>query len=280
MGLLLGGVAPVAARSASGTPSSSSLSSLSSSSSPQRVSIVWAATALQRSDRRPDRVEISPEQLANGAMLAERLALDSGRPTRVLGWYHSHPHITVSPSHVDVGTQKMWQSMDEDFVGLIFSVFNGASLQLTAFQTGRDGERTHVPIHVAQPPPFASSSWREIVNIYAMSLKEDRDAYRHAQQTEASSADAPAAHGAAAANASPFMLQEETQQANAAAPAVSPFKAVHDGGLFQASLARVSEYGLGPLRAAMDARALRETRKREDLERRREAAERVLKECA
>ena len=46
--------------------------------------------------------------------------------------YHSHPHITVLPSHVDVRTQAMYQSMDEGFIGLIFSVFNqvtGFSLQ-------------------------------------------------------------------------------------------------------------------------------------------------------
>lgn len=24
----------------------------------------------------------------------------TGRTTRVIGWYHSHPHITVLPSHV------------------------------------------------------------------------------------------------------------------------------------------------------------------------------------
>lgn len=24
----------------------------------------------------------------------------TGRPVRVVGWYHSHPHITVWPSHV------------------------------------------------------------------------------------------------------------------------------------------------------------------------------------
>lgn len=42
----------------------------------------------------------------------------------MLGWYHSHPHITVWPSHVDVGTQADYQLMDENFIGLIFSCFN------------------------------------------------------------------------------------------------------------------------------------------------------------
>ena len=42
----------------------------------------------------------------------------------VLGWYHSHPHITVHPSHVDLATQSSYQTMEQNFVGLIFSVFN------------------------------------------------------------------------------------------------------------------------------------------------------------
>jgi hypothetical protein len=72
-----------------------------------------------------------------------------GKTTRVIGWYHSHPHITVLPSHVgkltylkkyifisifslefrdvyyeDVRTQAMYQLLDQGFIGLIFSCFN------------------------------------------------------------------------------------------------------------------------------------------------------------
>jgi hypothetical protein len=43
---------------------------------------------------------------------------------RVIGWYHSHPHITVQPSHVDVRTQGQYQAMDPGFLGLIFSCFS------------------------------------------------------------------------------------------------------------------------------------------------------------
>ena len=43
---------------------------------------------------------------------------------QVLGWYHSHPHITVWPSHVDVGTQADYQLMDSNFIGVIFSCFH------------------------------------------------------------------------------------------------------------------------------------------------------------
>ena len=43
---------------------------------------------------------------------------------RVLDKYNSQPHITVHPSHVDLATQASYQTMDINFVGLIFSVFN------------------------------------------------------------------------------------------------------------------------------------------------------------
>jgi proteasome lid subunit RPN8/RPN11 len=52
-----------------------------------------------------DRVECSGTQMAEVASYAEQLTQETGRRTRVVGWYHSHPHITVMPSHVDVNTQ-------------------------------------------------------------------------------------------------------------------------------------------------------------------------------
>jgi len=57
---------------------------------------------LRRLDKKKDRVEISSEQLLKAAAEAERLTVELNRPMRVLGWYHSHPHITVCPSHVGV----------------------------------------------------------------------------------------------------------------------------------------------------------------------------------
>lgn len=47
-----------------------------------------------------DRVEISPLQLSAATLKAEKLSVKVSKPIRVLGWYHSHPHITVQPSHV------------------------------------------------------------------------------------------------------------------------------------------------------------------------------------
>lgn len=79
---------------------------------------------LQRSDKRKDRVEISTEQLHAAMMKTSELSEILGESINVLGWYHSHPHITVQPSHVDLRTQASYQMMDSRFVGIIFSVFN------------------------------------------------------------------------------------------------------------------------------------------------------------
>jgi BRCA1/BRCA2-containing complex subunit 3 len=84
------------------------------------VAVVHDVLILVRSDRRKDRVEISPEQMAMASGRAEELGAKQGRTVRVIGWYHSHPHITVVPSHVDVRTQAQWQQMDQGFIGLIF----------------------------------------------------------------------------------------------------------------------------------------------------------------
>eukprot|EP00897_Mesotaenium_endlicherianum_P008040 jgi/Mesen1/7264/ME000373S06337 len=98
------------------------------------VAQVWSAAPQTRSDRRKDRVETNPEQLAaataeaeisspppmppppmpppppplqpaqapllDSALARHVLSASTGRTTRVIGWYHSHPHITVLPSHV------------------------------------------------------------------------------------------------------------------------------------------------------------------------------------
>ena len=84
-----------------------------------------------------DRVEIDHEDMIAASEFAEGL---SGS-RRVLGWDHSHPRMTVHPSHVDLATQANYQLMDSDFVGLIFSVFNYDSTnnvdskEAIAFQT-------------------------------------------------------------------------------------------------------------------------------------------------
>jgi len=75
-----------------------------------------------------------------------------GKPMMVIGWYHSHPHITVFPSHVgellehmlpkdqhlidmdsllDLRTQLSQQLMDDKFFGIIVSCFNSHNDNVT-----------------------------------------------------------------------------------------------------------------------------------------------------
>ncbi|OMP00130.1 JAB1/Mov34/MPN/PAD-1 [Corchorus olitorius] len=84
------------------------------------------------------------------------MTVSTGRTTRVIGWYHSHPHITVLPSHVDVRTQAMYQLLDSGFIGLIFSCFSEDTnkvgrIQVIAFQSS-DGKQSHVSIPLAITP--------------------------------------------------------------------------------------------------------------------------------
>ena len=104
------------------------------------VSTVWDCCPLQRLDKRRDRVEISPEQLVNATSMAEKLSIQDGLPTRVIGWYHSHPQFIHYPSAIDLNCQSQYQQLDRGFVGLIFSLFNSdksniGSIKLHAFQS-------------------------------------------------------------------------------------------------------------------------------------------------
>eukprot|EP00730_Choanoeca_flexa_P002134 TRINITY_DN10927_c0_g1_i2.p1 TRINITY_DN10927_c0_g1~~TRINITY_DN10927_c0_g1_i2.p1 ORF type:complete len:364 (+),score=37.30 TRINITY_DN10927_c0_g1_i2:210-1301(+) len=115
------------------------------------VAIVTDVFITVRKDRRPDRVEISAEQLSAGQIHAEHRARQAGLPLTVLGWYHSHPNLTVWPSHVDLRTQMDFQQLGADFVGLIFSVYDSKELRtdLCCFQSRRGPtghERVDVPV--------------------------------------------------------------------------------------------------------------------------------------
>ncbi|NXO76573.1 BRCC3 deubiquitinase, partial [Sitta europaea] len=125
MGLCIGEVPPAEGRPRGGAGGGSTYAScgLHGAVDTSRIVHIHSVIILRRSDKRKDRVEISPEQLSAASTEAEMLAEMTGRPMRVVGWYHSHPHITVWPSHVDVRTQAMYQMMDQGFVGLIFSCF-------------------------------------------------------------------------------------------------------------------------------------------------------------
>jgi len=124
--------------------------------SPQESkAFIVGVSVLTRSDKRKDRVEISPEQLTAASGEAEKITEQLGKRTRVIGWYHSHPHITVLPSHVDIHTQSSYQMLDPGFIGLIFSCFNkdaantSGRIQVTAFQSIDLSK-------IQQPPPKES----------------------------------------------------------------------------------------------------------------------------
>lgn len=88
------------------------------------ASNIHMSIVFERLDKRADRVEISPEQLSLAAEFAEKLSNDLNKNYFIIGWYHSHPRITVLPSLVDIKTQNMYEMMDKNFIGIIVSVYN------------------------------------------------------------------------------------------------------------------------------------------------------------
>nr|BAE29117.1 unnamed protein product [Mus musculus] len=154
-----------------------------------RIVHIHSVIILRRSDKRKDRVEISPEQLSAASTEAERLSELTGRPMRVVGWYHSHPHITVWPSHVDVRTQAMYQMMDQGFVGLIFSCFiedkntKTGRVLYTCFQSiqaqkSSEYERIEIPIHIVPHITIGEVCLESAVELPKILCQEEQDAYR------------------------------------------------------------------------------------------------------
>ncbi|KAL4239626.1 BRCA1 BRCA2-containing complex [Mactra antiquata] len=159
----------------------------------QKVSRISAVIVLRRSDKQSDRVEISPEQLSAASTEAERLAVELQRPMRVIGWYHSHPHITVWPSHVDVRTQATYQLMDPGFVGLIYSVFNEDKntkqnrIQVTCFQAaGNDPNftRIEIPLHIVPSEKIGSASVQSLITLPSILTMEEEEAYYRAMENK------------------------------------------------------------------------------------------------
>lgn len=149
------------------------------------TALIWGALPQPRCDRQKDRVETNPEQLTAASVQAEKMTLETGRTTRVIGWYHSHPHITVLPSHVDVRTQAMYQLLDSGFIGLIFSCFNEdqykvGRIQVTAFQS-LDGKQNHV-----LKPHFSPINKSSIIDLES-SLSSTENSLTHSGSTRVES---------------------------------------------------------------------------------------------
>ncbi|KAI4295130.1 hypothetical protein MLD38_040620 [Melastoma candidum] len=173
MGLLLGDIQP----SKTGT-----------------TALIWGASPQTRSDRQKDRVETNPEQLAAASAQAERMTISTGRTTRVIGWYHSHPHITVLPSHVDVRTQAMYQLLDSGFIGLIFSCFSEDSnkigrIQVIAFQTS-DGKQSQV----SRPIPVSPVNIGQVIDLESSLSSLETASARPGQTAEEDTGDSRMSH--------------------------------------------------------------------------------------
>lgn len=128
-----------------------------------RVAEVCEAYPLSRTDKRPDRVEVSSEQLAVMVTLAEERGL------KVIGWYHSHPHITAAPSHVDARTQGQFQSLDQGFAGLICAVFQQRdetiwpSIKIVAFQSDNSAHEPGGFVGAGlEPPTYDQVVYRKV----------------------------------------------------------------------------------------------------------------------
>ncbi|XP_029650271.1 lys-63-specific deubiquitinase BRCC36 [Octopus sinensis] len=156
----------------------------------KKVAHISAVIMLRRSDKQADRVEISPEQLSAASIKAEELAIELKQPLRVLGWYHSHPHITVWPSHVDVQTQAMYQMMEPGFIGLIFSVFNEDKnskqnkIQTTCFQSRKSSlsenqfERIEIPLNIVPSGSIGQACLESLVDLPRIISQEEDEAYQ------------------------------------------------------------------------------------------------------
>lgn len=154
------------------------------------VCFISAVILLRRSDKQADRVEISPEQLSAASSRAEELSQMLDRPMRVIGWYHSHPHITVWPSHIDVQTQAAYQLMDDGFIGVIFSVFNQekatnkSRVEVACFQSAKHGvgydnyERVEIPLHI-EPVDFMSEACvQSLAELATIIEQEEEESYK------------------------------------------------------------------------------------------------------
>ncbi|ORY32729.1 hypothetical protein BCR33DRAFT_856444 [Rhizoclosmatium globosum] len=172
---------------------------MGTTSADQQTVTVSHCLFCQRKDKRRDRVEISGEQLSAAISFAERTE------TSVVGWAHSHPHITVLPSHVDLRCQRDQQMLSEAFIGLILSVFNDFGgvqrCQFIAFRTVADGSeliRMEVPVYI-QPTNkttgIKSASLEQLYRVPQIFLQEEKEAFEKAIQNQNQSQKGKEGHG-------------------------------------------------------------------------------------
>ncbi|KAI9237220.1 hypothetical protein MVEG_08957 [Podila verticillata NRRL 6337] len=167
---------------------------------PTEIARVDGVSLLTRSEKRKDRVEIGPEQLILAAVEAEEITKATGKTTRVIGWYHSHPHITVFPSHVDLRTQLSQQTMDRRFIGMIVSCFNTDSdlankIQITCFQSSSDSQHIKLPFSVINENPLDSLTLPKLLEIPARIFDEQRQSFYKSLPLQSPKAQKPGSSG-------------------------------------------------------------------------------------
>ena len=99
---------------------------------------IFSTICLTRKCKAKDRVEFDEIQVSKASEMADVMSRENKIDVNVVGWYHSHPKITIPPSQVDLNTQYS-QQYQGPFVGLIMSCFNTDNsntnkIKLTAFQ--------------------------------------------------------------------------------------------------------------------------------------------------
>ncbi|MCS6769804.1 MAG: Mov34/MPN/PAD-1 family protein [Candidatus Caldarchaeum sp.] len=85
--------------------------------------------------------------------VAEQLA-EEGKGLYIVGWYHSHPGLTVFLSPTDIDTQKRYQSMYPKAVALVIDPVKYAqtrrisSLEFKVFQISKEGKVVALPVSI------------------------------------------------------------------------------------------------------------------------------------
>jgi BRCA1/BRCA2-containing complex subunit 3 len=118
----------------------------------KQIIYILSTICLNRKCKEKDRVEFDEMQIAKASEIAEGFQIEHGLGIHVVGWYHSHPKITVPPSNVDLNTQ-FSQQYQGPFVGLIISCFNTDSnnkntMKMIAFQTVLENNGLNSPLYI------------------------------------------------------------------------------------------------------------------------------------
>jgi len=140
--------------------------------------VVYVRTLMvgKRTTKESARVEVDDNELVEALMLASSLKDEVGAELRVVGWYHSHPHITVLPSRVDLSTQSGYQTLHNMFVGLIFSVYCTESStkettnRVMGFQAGKqkeDGNYEMFPIPIVTQDDLSMVNEEVFVSVFS-----------------------------------------------------------------------------------------------------------------